>query len=750
VTQPAASRAATAPPPPAAEPRLALRVLPLLATLAGLLLLSPAPAHAQRRVAGGANPAAAAGPGQTVQLPYVMRDSVGCTWDIQMDGSVGDGGNDLYDGGGRLDVNNAVYQSPQAQARFDAATNELTMPPATLGGLTLTRRIAVNVAGGWCRWTEVLENPGNAPVRTTVHLHWDLGSSNQQNRPVDDDKGKGLLGQAIFDGQRGLAMLCAGHGAKVTSRYQMQQGSDQVEQYYDVEVPAKKMIAIAHFQALRPTIDAAAAFISQTKDKDLLEGLSKEVRRALVNFKRSDGLVVGDIELPRAELLDTVELKTGDQYRGQLKDPTFKLDTFHGPVELPIDRVIGMITVGAYRPSQLFITADGEIIGGTLIGDGGVGGGLKFQLSGGQLVTLPLAAISKVGCRKRSGEPEEWRFDKPMAYMRDGQRLAVDPPTNPIAVATLFGPVELKPEWIAAVVIQGEEQAVHQIRLRDGSRFNALVAGDGLTMKLRGASVPSSAGGGPASPDGSSSPGAAADAVKFPLSALARVQLVPAANPDEGGVDLTEVPTLTLVNGDVLVGTVAGTLEVETGFDVLKLNGPEIRGVRRAEPPEGQRALPTEVSVTMWDGAVVSGRMKGDGLTFAPASGVAVTIAAAQLTRYAHPSPTPPPPMVETIRGIVAELSNPDFKARERATAQLRSIGQAAAGVLKASRDAQPAEAQKIIDTILKAVEQEKAAAAKKATAGATPAGPANNAMMMQRQMMMQQQFQMHGAQFDQ
>src|SRR5258705_9242760 len=78
---------------------------------------------------------------QSVQLPYVFHDDMGSNWDVQYDGSIGDGGNDLYDGGGRLFINNsAQYQSPNQQATFDAAHNELTFPPAAMGGVNVSRR----------------------------------------------------------------------------------------------------------------------------------------------------------------------------------------------------------------------------------------------------------------------------------------------------------------------------------------------------------------------------------------------------------------------------------------------------------------------------------------------------------------------------------------------------------------------------------------------------------------------------------
>lgn len=657
---------------------------------------------------GGSLFAAPAAPsaGQPVQLPYVMRDNLGMQWDVQMDGSIGDGGNDFYDGGGRLTINNTVYQSPQPQAMFDAAAGELTMPPQPISGLTVTRKVAVNAIQSWCRWTEILENPTGQPVHVQLHLHWDLGGTVQTFTPVEDEKKKMQLGVAIFDGQRGVMMMCAGRGGKITSRYQMQQNSDQIEQFYEVDVPAKQTVAIVHLQAMRASMADAATTISQTKDKEILDGISKDLRRCLINFKRATSLL-GDIELPRTELLDIVEMRGGDQYRGTLKDATFHLQTFHGPVDLPADRIIGMVTAGAYRPIQLFITTDGEIIGGTLSGDS-----IRLQLSSGQVVGLPLSAVTCVGCRIRRGEPEEWKFDKPMAYLRDGQRLAVEAPASPLNVATLYGNLKLQPQWVGALVTHGEEQAMHQVRLRDGSHFNALIEGDAINLQLRGA--------GAASANSSNPP-----SVRFPLASLSRVQLVP-ANDD---VDEDESPAMQLSNSDRLVGVVAGALELETGFDVLKLNGPEIREIRHVEPGEQSRGLPSEVTVTLWDGATASGRVRGDAVQLSLKSGQVLRIPVQLIAAYQHPNPVPPPDLLARIKGIVAELSNPDWKTRERAAGQLRKFGPGAIGVLKEMRDGQPPEAQKLIDTILKSLEQERVAAQKAASEkqNPAPAAPAMN-----------------------
>src|SRR4051794_27101349 len=77
--------------------------------------------------------------GQLVQLPYVLHDDFGSTWDVQQDGAIGDGGNDLYDGGGHLFINNgAQYAAPNQQALFDDVHNELIFPPVSMGAVNVS------------------------------------------------------------------------------------------------------------------------------------------------------------------------------------------------------------------------------------------------------------------------------------------------------------------------------------------------------------------------------------------------------------------------------------------------------------------------------------------------------------------------------------------------------------------------------------------------------------------------------------
>jgi hypothetical protein len=581
-----------------------------------------------------------------------------------------------------------------------------------MNGLSVSRRVAVNAKGGWCRWVDVLENPTAAAVKVQVQINFDLGGGIENTQPVADPRRKQPFAMAVSDGTRGLGMVGGGRNGKVLPRLQPQPNSDQVDLYYDLEVPSKQTVAIVHVQVLRASLHEATKFLESAKDKEYLEGIPREVLRHVVNFSAGEKMI-GEAEVLRGGLLDVVELRGGDQYRGTVRNASYRLNTFYGAVELPAEQVVGMMTVGVFRPSQLLVTVDGEVFGGELQADA-----VQLQLSSGQVTRVPLSSVTRLGYRRRPGEPEEWKFDKPFVFLRDGQRIAVESPGEEIPVSTIYGPIRLKPESVAALVFQGEDQPVHQVQLADGSKFAALIGKDHFDLRLRGAAVArprgSSGANGSGAPDGT---GAGGKAVSFPAASVARLQL--AAAPDEPGED---APTLSLTNGDALVGGLSGKLMLETGFDTLQIDAAEVRGLRHVEPaPDSPPGSPSEVQVTMWDDATLSGRLKGDVLECLLRCGTPLKIPVALVREYGNPQPQPSKEMVERIKAVVLELSHPDWKHRDRAAEQLLGVGPAASAVLKAMRDGQPPEAQKAIDDLLKKYEQ-----ARRAAKGPPPPPPAD------------------------
>jgi len=249
-------------------------------------------------------------------------------------------------------------------------------------------------------------------------------------------------------------------------------------------------------------------------------------------------------------------------------------------------------------------------------------------------------------------------------------------------VATRYGNVALKPDAVSAVVFVSEDHAVHEVQLTDGSKFQGIVTGDAFDVKLSLTGKP----------------------VSLPTASLRRLQLSVAKEEDES------TASLNLIAGDRFVGTLAGTLKLQTAFDTLAVSGAEIRSLQRGKGNGG------DVQITLWDNAILSGQLESDQLSAALASGVTIHVPVASVDMYTNPEPQPSPQVIERVKAIVADLNAEDWKARDRAESQLVAIGPGVVGVLNDMRAAQPSEAQQRIDAIIKSL---------KAPKTAPPAAPA-------------------------
>jgi hypothetical protein len=393
----------------------------------------------------------------------------------------------------------------------------------------------------------------------------------------------------------------------------------------------------------------------------------------IANFPTSQSFI-GDREVLRGGMLDAIELRGGDVINGTLRPKSYKLTTFFGPVELPAEKVVGLINVGQYRPRQLLVTRDGEIFGGQL--DAAT---LDLKLSSGQITQVPLSQVARAGYRKAAGEPDEWTFDKPMVALRSGDRMVIAMPTGTIDVLTRYGLLKLAPSSIAQIAFVSENTGVHEVTLTDGSKFAGLVSADQFNFIL------------PANGQN----------ISVPTSTLARLQLN--AGMAETGDDAA---TLNLVNDDVLVGTLSGQLKLNTAFDSITLNAAEIRAMTRA------RESGMDVQVTLWDQTRLSGQLDEPTVTCALASGITVKIPVPLVESYAQPQPQISAETIEKVKSIVEKLSADDWKVRDQAHDQLSSMGAPIAGTMRQLRASQTPEGQQRIDAILKEFEKSSSARA--------------------------------------
>ncbi|MEA2708664.1 MAG: hypothetical protein QOF78_1265 [Phycisphaerales bacterium] len=639
-------------------------------------------ADAQAR---GRRPAPAGG---NVQLPHNVTDSQGNQWMIYPTGWIQMQGNQpLYSQGAVIQINGNQPNARNNSAKLDDKTGEVIFENMNAGGFTVTRRILIDKENAYARYIDIIKNNQQQEVTANVMIQSNFNFGVDQATTINDPRRKeNTIAWSAGNGNgRAVLEMYAGKGSKIVPNFNFQQGNTTVSGTMALPIPGGKEVAIMHVHAVVGTPEQGADFVAQLREGRMMRALAPDLRKKIVNFVTAQGFI-GDRELLRGELFDVVEIRGGDQVRGTIKEPAFKLATFYGDVELPANRVVGILNVGDFRPRQLIVTTDGEIFGGKLAKQT-----IDLELTSGQTTQIPLSQVTRAGYRKRADEPEEWTFDKPFVALRSGERVGVEMPTTPIDVVTRYGPLKLDPKAIAAVVFQTEEHGVHEIRLTDGSKFAGLVAAAEFEMKLGGAT---------ASTQPSARSASAAQTVKFPSSAIARIQFV--VPPDD--VDPSESPTLDLANDDILVGTLSGNMKLDTAFDTLTLNAAEIKKLTRGNADAG--AL--DVQVTLWDSSIVSGQLQDPTLKCQLASGVALTIPIALLDEYNQPQPAPAATMVERIKAAVAQLNASEWKARDRAEAELTAMGPVVTGVLKQIRPDQPPEAQQRIDQILSAVAKKK------------------------------------------
>lgn len=624
-----------------------------------------------------------------VNLPYTVADNMGNQWRIYQYGQLQQSGNmPLYSQGAMLHVN-GNQPMLQGRARMDDKTGELVLENMVTNGLSVTRRILFEKGSNVVRYIDIVKNTTAQDQNVTLMVQTSLNYGVNTAQTVADPKKKdqNFAWVAQTSGNGAVLEMFSGKNSKMPMTINYQPGNSVVQASLQVSIKPNQEVALMHLHGVMPTQDACAQYVTKLKEHDLFKSIPSNLRKIIVNFTGGSNFV-GEIEVLRGDLLDVVELKGGDQLKGTLKEQQFDLATFYGPVSLPVEKVIAVLNVGAFRPRQLVVTVDGQIFGGSLKQET-----LSLQLSSGQVTKIPLSQVNRVGYRKRAGEPEEWTFDKPLVLMRSGERVAVKMPAAPFEVATRYGKVTLKPEQLAAALLQSEEAGLHQFILTDGSKFSGLLSADSLEMKLETGNGPE-------------------QLVKFPVSAISRFQLTPkVAETDETS------STIRLANDDMLVGTIGGELKIDTSFDTLTVNAAEIRDLKHA--PGGG----VDVQVGLFDGSNVSGQLQQMELPVQTAGGLSLKVPLALLEEYQQPQPTPSKEMEQKILALIKELSAEDFKVRDRAQQSLMSMGPVSIGALKRLRDGQPAEAQQRIETILKELEKTK----DKPTTGAG-AAPANGA----------------------
>lgn len=624
---------------------------------------------------------------RATQLPMNVTDNAGNQWMVYANGMVQQqGGNaPVFAQLGNLSVNGgSIPNRGGVQAMVDDRTGEVLIENLSAGGVTVTRRILLDKAEGVVRFVDTFRAaPGGKEVSINVNYTTNINFGIQQARMIPDTRAKdqNIGWAAMTHGNRALHMTWAGAGAKVLPRLTYPEGSNVLQVAYLLTVPAGKEVSVVHLHGSAGTLEQAAELVGGgARGQRLVAGLESGLRRTVVNVRSQASLLPDDLEVLRGDVQgDVVEVGNGDQLRGRLVEERFAVRTAFGRVELPVERLLGVVTVGRLRPMQLLVSREGEVFGGVLEGDG-----VSVELSSGQVVRVPLLQVSRVGMRLRADEPEELApLGKPLVALRTGERMAIVPPAGPMEVATRYGVLRLPTGSVAEVVFRSEESPVHVVTLVDGSRMSGLLTAGVFELTLDGA--------------------AGSGVLSVPASGMLRLRPTAVSGEldvvgvGEGGAEMR------VVGEDVLRGVLTGVMELDTAFETVRVEGSQVRQVERAS-----EAVSTggEVRVTLWDGTVMTGRPRELAMGVRLGSGLVLQVPVDLVERYVNPSPRPSEAMAGRVRELVGRLNADDFRARESAQQQLIAMGAVVIPLLVEMREGQPPEARQRLEQILSTLQK--------------------------------------------
>ncbi len=609
-----------------------------------------------------------------IQLPYQFSDNSGNQWLVYHQGQLQQQGNQpIFSQTAMMNVNGSQMKSPpNQQAMLDDKTREVTISVDQKTSLKVQRRIKMDEETGIVRIIDLFDNQNNSELQMNIQLTTNTNYGISNATIIEDAKNKTQLGWSADTGAQKAAMTLWGtKGARVTPTIRYNPGNSNAVAQFNFKVQAKDKAALVHWYGVFDNADAGNTWAQQLRESKMLSDVPADIKKYIVNISGgASGLNIGGRELLRGELNDIVELRNGDQMRGDLKIENYDLKTDFGPLSLPANKIVCLLNIGETRSRQLLVTSDGEIFGGELVQQN-----IPIQLSSGQLTNVPMSQVARTGYRTGGTEPTEWQFIQPMVFLRSGERCLIGTLEEPIELVTRYGPISFKPEQVSTIVLKNAGNA-HDIYLSDGSKISGILSKPKWTFKLNSASGNAR--------------------VEFPLAAISRVLLKPLADDVGAGA-----ATLSTVAGDIVSTRLDGKIKLNTTFDSLDINASEIRSISRTDESS------SELVVTLFDQSVFRGVLASPSLNARLTAGVSIEVPVAAIRDYLNPQPFPSSLIIEKVKQQVAQLNADDWKQREAAESVLVNFGPTIIGVLESSSADQSPEAQQRLVSVIKRLKKD-------------------------------------------
>ncbi len=604
--------------------------------------------------------------GRNVSFNYVMTDGGGFRWDIQYYGTVAQGTNYAYSGGMYCQVNGSNVRSNTGQGWVNATGDEIEIGPHSGNSLKIYRRIRVYKDQSLARWLDIFENPTGQAI--TIQLqYYSYVNYGIQRMVSESGQASFATGDRFFvtetrqsgNNTPSLLHVVCGKRAKLQPSVQIQGNS--VYFRYRLTVPANKTVLLCHFESQDHGVETLLKRGKALRAYQLLRDLSPGVRQLILNFPVSFGFA--DIDLDRTETADQVILANGDPVLGTVTNKSFTIGTFYGDIEVPADKVLGMVPIAGESERVRVLMVDGQVVSGEPADKS-----LTVALaSGGGTLSVPLNRVRQWSYRISDSRPAEVTFAGPVAVLRTGDRLTFDAAKTELSFRTRHGVVRLEAKDLLEVSLDNTGNAVHRVVFLNGSRLAGFLEPEQVELALR-----------------------LGPKLLVPRDRIVKMVFASEEQPDQ------TLTRLVLTNEDELFGELADEgLTVKTEYGAVSVRPRNVRAMAFDGEQVGRLVL------QLWDGTVLRGRLEQEGLLFVLAGGAKLNVHVGQVQAIVRSQALPPDDVRKRVEQLVAQLGAESYRDREAAMKALLKMGAGVAPLLKKHAANDDPEVRQRIEEIL-------------------------------------------------
>lgn len=596
-----------------------------------------------------------------------ITDGKGFRWQFQRSGGIvrttrhALGSNSMV-----TEINGSRFQGGTARMTADGLSYRIDGP---VGGMTMTRRIHVDKANGAVHYLDTFSNKGDQPAPVAVVYYLNAGGALESILTERGETGPRTLGNA----DRGLILIHPEPTKRPHVLLQLRAAGSTVKPNFtvhnrqvlqlrytftiDPRSSGSLVLSLAQRGALPADRKALPEAFDAMGQPGFLEQLPDHARADIRNLGSEAQIGPHAVRLVRSlEALgieptttDILALGEDTQLRGTAKADRLVIETTMGRAEVPLDGVAAILGERFTGGPDQILLRDGQVLTGAIEAEG-----LGFTLGTGMHMPVAMASLDRlVLATSRARSPGE---AVALLELADGNRLAVLATDAPLLrLITPWGTSATPLGDIAVMESLPGGEVGRAITLKDGSRLYGFPVPESIRVQT------------PLFPDVAIHPSlierlTALDQTPAPTDAgtetdrirRSHVRLVGDSRVS-GRIDL---PTIHVVASGVAIPLPPGQIKLLTN-----LSDPEV--------PSGQ--APT-VSVELWDGGTVQGRLRELILPIRDGESV-IQVPARDVTEVHVRSPILSDEMRTTIAGHIQALGDVSWTAREAATDALRDLG---------------------------------------------------------------------------